>query len=377
MQWLRRQTSFIDFTLSSMLRRKGKNLALLLVYATIIFLLSSVMFFSLSIRNDALSVLAGAPEIVVQKMMAGRHEIMPTAAAEDIKRIRGVRTVKPRLWGYYYHPASEANYTLMVPAQSPPPDGEVSVGRGVLRTWPAHLKGEILLAAADGKVLALAVSDVFDGETELVTSDLILTSEKTFRQLTGMPEGFATDLSVAVRNPNECATIAKKIKDALPDSRPIIRDEILRSYATIFDWRSGYVIVLLSGAVLAFFIFALEKATGLSAEEKREIGIVKALGWNTSDVLLLKFWEGSVISLSAFVLGVLSAYVHVFFFSAPLFEHALKGWGVLYPDFKLHPFVDPYHLGVLFLLTVVPYALVTVIPAWKTAVTDPDLVMRQ
>jgi ABC-type lipoprotein release transport system permease subunit len=145
----------------------------------------------------------------------------------------------------------------------------------------------------------------------------------------------------------------------------------------MLDWRSGYIIVLLTGALLAFLIFSWDKATGLSAEEKAEIGILKSLGWETSEVLMIKFWEGAVISFSAFLLGVIGAYLHVFWASAPLFEHALKGWAVLYPRFRLDPTVSVYQLAVLFFFTVIPYALVTMIPAWKASVTDPDTMMRQ
>jgi ABC-type lipoprotein release transport system permease subunit len=134
---------------------------------------------------------------------------------------------------------------------------------------------------------------------------------------------------------------------------------------------------LLSGAVLAFLIFAWDKATGLSGQEKSEIGILKALGWDTSDILLLKFWEGSVICLTAFPIGVIGAYVHVFFTRASLFEHALKGWAVLYPLFRLKPEISFYQLAVVFALTVLPYVLITIVPAWRVAITDPDTVMRQ
>jgi ABC-type lipoprotein release transport system permease subunit len=136
------------------------------------------------------------------------------------------------------------------------------------------------------------------------------------------------------------------------------------------------LIVMLSVAVLSFIIFAWDKATGLSAEERKEIGILKSIGWETADVLLLKFWEGTVISLSAFLAGVILAYGHVFFFSASLFEQALKGWAVLYPQFKLTPAVDPYQLAVLFFLTVVPYTVTTIIPSWRAATVDPDAAMR-
>jgi len=136
------------------------------------------------------------------------------------------------------------------------------------------------------------------------------------------------------------------------------------------------MVVVLGSAVLAFIIFAWDKATGLSAEERKEIGILKSIGWESSDVLLLKFWEGSVVSLTAFLSGVLLAYVHVFFFSASLFEHALKGWSVLFPRYQLVPVLDGYQLTVLFFLTVLPYTAATLVPIWRAATVDPDAAMR-
>jgi ABC-type lipoprotein release transport system permease subunit len=129
-------------------------------------------------------------------------------------------------------------------------------------------------------------------------------------------------------------------------------------------------------SLLAFVIFAWEKASGLSAEERREIGILKAIGWETSDVILVKLWEGLVISLLAFLLGVVFAYIHVFFGSAFLFAPALKGWSTLYPDFRLTPSVDPYQIAVLFFLSVVPYAVATMVPSWRAAIVDPDTATR-
>ena len=66
---------------------------------------------------------------------------------------------------------------------------------------------------------------------------------------------------------------------------------------------AGMMIVILLGLLLAFIIFAWDKASGLSVEERKEIGILKAIGWETSDVILMKFWEGMVVSLSSFLTG--------------------------------------------------------------------------
>ena len=136
------------------------------------------------------------------------------------------------------------------------------------------------------------------------------------------------------------------------------------------------LLALLAGAVLAFIIFAWDRASGLSAEERREIGILKAIGWETSDVLLLKFWEGAVISISAFLIGGELAYVHVFIGSASVFAPVLKGWSVLYPEFRLVPEMNFSEIGTLFFLTVVPYTVATVVPSWRAATVDPDSVMR-
>jgi len=376
MKSLERHRYFLDFTLSSLLRRKWKNISLVTVYALIVFMLASVLFFSGALRNEAESVLAGAPEIIVQRTVAGRHELIPAAYADTIEEIRGVRKVEGRLWGYYYHQASRANYTVMATDGYALKDDQVAVGEGVRRTWQGVLDNRVYLRAYDGVALPLEIAEELANDTAMISSDLILVTEATFRRLFGVGKGYFTDLAATVRNINECPTIAEKIIALLPDSRPILREEILRTYTSLFDWRSGYVIVLLAGAVLAFLIFAWDKATGLTAEERSEIGILKALGWDTADVLLLKFWEGMVVCLSAFLIGVSAAYLHVFLADAPLFEHALKGWAVLYPSFELTPAFDAYQLAAVFALTVVPYTLITIVPAWRVAVTDPDAVMR-
>ncbi len=374
---MNRNRYFLDYTLVSLWRRRWKNAALIGVYSAMVFLIASILFFGDSLRRDAAVILQDTPEVVVQRMVAGRHALIPEAYAAAIGQIRGARNIRPRLWGYYYHPASQANYTLMVPADFTYADDQIKIGHGVLRTWAAARDNQLFFKDSDGQALPLTIAETFSGETDLVTADLILMSAATFRRITGTPEGFATDLVGRVRNQQETRTVAAKIVEILPDSRPILREEILRTYDTLFDWRSGYVLVAVSGAMLAFFIFAWDKATGLSAEERAEIGILKGVGWDTGDVLRIKVYEGMAVSLTAFVIGVMAAYAHVYLASAPLFDHALKGWAVLYPQFHLRPVFNGNTLGVLFFFTVMPYTLVTLLPVWRVAIADPDAVMRQ
>ncbi|RUM94194.1 MAG: ABC transporter permease [Thiothrix sp.] len=380
-----KQQYLIDFTLSSLLRRKGKNLALLIVYTLIVFMLASVMLFTHSLRKEAGIILQQSPEIIVQKMVAGRHDLMPADYLEKLGRLRGVTAQRGRLWGYFYDPAVEANYTLMATDEKGLADagaehtqrGEVAIGAGIARARGIGV-GDFFsfFSPAQQKPFIFKVKEILSNESELVSADLILMSEKSYQSFFGIAEGFYTDLVLSVRNPKEVQKVAQKIAIKLPDTRPILREEILRTYDSIFSWRQGIVFVLLMGAVLAFVIFAWDKASGLSAEEKREIGILKAIGWETDDILRMKFWEGAIMSLAAFFIGYLLAYAHVFYGSASLFEPVLKGWAVLYPDFRPTPYVDGLQVATLFFFTVFPYTVATVIPIWRAAITDPDAVMR-
>ena len=371
-----KQRSIIDFTLSSLLRRKGKNTALLAVYTLVVFLLASVMFFTQAIRKEAAAVLADAPELVVQRLVAGRHDLIPLDYIEKLRDIRGVRSVRGRLWGYYYDPLFLANYTLVVPEPFNRGPGKIVVGQEVARRTMTVVGSIMPLRTYDDKQVSLTITNIMPSTTDLVAADLILLSADDFRRLFGVPPELATDLVVEVANPAEVPTIAGKISALLPDTRPIPRDEILRTYDAVFNWRSGILLTILSGALFAFVIFAWDKATGLSAEERKEIGILKAVGWDTGDVLLMKFWEGAAVSLSAFLVGVVFAYLHVFIAAASLFEPVLKGWSVLYPQFRLTPALDFSQLAVLFFLTVLPYTVATIVPAWRAATVDPDAVMR-
>jgi ABC-type lipoprotein release transport system permease subunit len=374
--WIERQRNIIDFTLSSFLRRKRKNIALVVVYTLVVFMLASVVFFTYSIRKEASIILQGSPEMIVERMVAGRHELIPTSYMDRIKEIKGVSSVRRRLWGYYYDPIVGANYTLMVSEDSGLSAGKIAIGEGVSRVRLAFAGDTLEFRTYGGDVIELEIKNLIPARSEIVSSDLILISEDDFRKLFGTPNDYATDLTLVVKNQRELSTVATKVAELLPDTRQILRDEILRTYDAVFNWRGGIVIVILSGALLAFIIFAWDKASGLSSEERTEIGILKAIGWETSDVILMKFWEGMVISLTAFLSGVVLAYLHVFFGSAILFEPVLKGWAVLYPRFKLIPFVDASQVVALFFLTVVPYTVATSIPSWRAATVDPDSVMR-
>jgi len=380
----------LDYTLLSLSRRKFKNITIILVFTFVIFITGSILFLTYSFKREALLILEGAPELIIQRMSAGRQELMPVSISGEIMRLAGVTKVEPHHWGYYYDSLVKANYTVIAG------DGTLSknnrllkgrlpgdrdthvaaIGRGISKARFADLDGIISLQSTRGSLMDFKVTGIFESDSELLTSDLIVVGLSDFKELFDIPEGMATDLIVHVSNETEAPVVARKIRELFPYTRPILRNEILRTYDAVFGWRSGLILTLFAGALVAFIILAWDKATGLSAEEKKEIGILKAVGWETSDILEIKFWEGLVISLTSFFCGIILAYAHVYFFGASLFSPALKGWSVIYPDFRLAPFINLYQIVTLMALTVIPYIASTIIPSWKAAITDPDEIVR-
>ncbi len=374
--WLEKQRHLIDFTLASLARRKTRNLGLLVVYTLLVFVLASLTLFSNALRSEAKYVLAGSPEVILQRMVAGRHDLIPHGYLDRIGRIRGVQKKEGRLWGYYYDTVLKANYTFMARPASEVADGTIMVGEALARERGLVQHNTISFRSYSGKLFSFEVAAVLSPDSELLSADLVLLSEGDFRRFFEYPDGHYTDIALSVANPQEVRNVAAKLTATLPDSRPILREEVQRTYQSVFDWREGILLTVLAGAILAFAILAWEKASGLSAEEKREIGILKAIGWETGDVIRMKVWEGLLISLTAFLGGFLAAYVHVFHFGAAIFAPVLKGWSVLYPKFALLPAVDGLQVATLFFFTVFPYTAAILVPIWRAAITDPDAVMR-
>jgi ABC-type lipoprotein release transport system permease subunit len=375
-----RRRHLLDFAVRSLARRPTRNLGLILVYGLVVFLVGSVMLWGSAVRREASAILAGGPEITAQAMVMGRHDLTVDADVALLKGLRGVRRVEPRLWGYLWDSAGAANYTLMVPSTAATDlavaKGEAIVGEGVARARRLAPGKMLFLVSPSGRFLKTRVKAVLPAESALVSADLVLVEESDFRAFFELPDGVWTDVALTVANPSEVGTISGKAALKLPHHRFVTRADMSRSAEALFSWREGLTLALLAGALVAFAILAFDRASGLSAEERREIGILKAIGWETGDVIASKLFEGALISLTAFLLGVLAAWVHVFLFSAGLFEPVLKGWATLYPRFPLSPRIDALEIATLGMLTVVPFMAAILVPVWRTASADPDAVMR-
>lgn len=389
-----RLLNILDYALSSLRRKLLKNFGVFAVFSVVIFLFSSFQLTSRALMEIARQSLVTAPDITVQQMSAGRQTSIPLAAKEQLAGIFGIRKIDARIWGYYFDESNGANYTVIgMPAMPNNAPGSA---------WPGLSEGHLPAAGETGKViisaevrrqlqqgerkffslfrpdLSLASFEtigIFAKNSDPVTADTILMTMSDARDLFAIPEGLATDLLVQVGNPLEIDTIAKKIRDKLAGVRVITRAQILKTYEVVFSWRSGLGTICLLTALVAFVILAWDKASGLSQTELREVGILKILGWQTGDIMLLRFFESATVALFAFLTGWLLAWVHVGYFSGFLFRPIFLGWSVLRPDFTMVPPLVLSDVLLVFSISVLPYFCATAVPAWRAAVVRADSVL--
>ena len=102
----------LDCALAGLQRDWPKTSVIVAVYALVVGLVASMFLYVGALRREAGSLLEGSPDLIVQKMTAGRHDLFPLARAERIGNIRGVISTTGRVWGYTYDPPSGATLTL-------------------------------------------------------------------------------------------------------------------------------------------------------------------------------------------------------------------------------------------------------------------------
>ena len=386
----------LDYAIRSLMRRFGKSFFIFFILSLLIFVLASVLMIADAIKLELNTTLKTLPQITLQRFIAGKQSDVPLERVEALLDIEGITAITPRVWGYYYFKPAGVNFSIVgIDAYEEQYSKTLSnltqhfdikllekengmiIGEGVKKILRENYYTDFFnFITSEGKWQRVYIAGVFHSDLALESNDLILLPKKLAYAIFGMDEHKATDIIVKVANIKEIATIVQKINERYPDMRAITQDDIRVSYQNIFDYKSGFFLALFSICAFAFFIIIYDKTSGLSSEEKKEIGILKAIGWSSDDILKEKFYESFTLSLSAFLLGVTGSLFYVYALQAPLLRNLFMGYSALKPSFALPFSLDVSMLVLLFLLSVPIYIAATLIPAWRASTLDADEVMR-
>jgi ABC-type lipoprotein release transport system permease subunit len=388
---MKRQLALIRFALGSAQRRAGRTLSLVAALALVTFSYSSVLFLTEALRREFRMAALALPDLTVQSLVAGRPALIrgtasrdrvdcrrgggPTAGLGLLLRSSHVRQFYRGRGGHRRRNRAARSCAGLLEGKLPGASGEVVLGESLAAFLGLEITDAVTLPV--GRAMKrLELVGTFRSQVALWTSDVILMSVADAREFLQVPPGQATDLAVRLSTPDEATVAARKIAELLPSARIVDRQLMSRTYDLTFDTRGGMMGAMLLSALVAFLILAWDRLTGVGPGERREIGVLKAVGWRTGDVLIARLWENTVIALYGAVPGILAAYGYVFLARAPGLAEVLLGWSSIYPALRLTPAVDPGQFLVLLCLVVIPFVAASLVPAWRTATHDPHSLLR-
>ena len=382
----------LDYAIKLLQRNLFKNLFTFLVLTMMTWLLASMFFITNSMKYELNLTLDTLPEIILQNKKAGMSSTIDETLTLKILEIQGVKSANGRVWGYYYFQNAGVYFSLFgidefeeqtrllckeILKENKLDTTSMIVGNGVAKILEKnHYKEYFNFIKEDGEIVKLNIAGNFKASTQLESNDMIVMDKNTLREIFGFTQSEATDIAIEVTNTLEVPTVALKLTQEFPNFRVLTKEDIRVSYENIFNYKNGLFLGLFLLCFFTFFIIVYDKLSGMTSEQKREIGILKAIGWRVEDVLKAKLYESLIISLFSYVLGIFLAFAFVYLFDAPLIRDIFIGYSDMKPAFELIFVLDFQTLFLLFFLSVPVYIAASIIPSWRVATLDAEEVMR-
>lgn len=390
------RSAFINFLFLQLYSHRARHLPVFLLSVAVMTLLASVLLLAGAVERDTTATLDGQADLVVQRMRGGKAVDLPVAWAAELAGIPGVSAALPRVYGRYFHEPNGVHFTVVgidpFDTQSGAAlqelvDGldlraflagpHMVVGSGVARLLEELRYGDTYeFKTPLGQTVPVRVFGRFPRSSDLVSADLVVMDIDLARRVLGTAPGAATDLALLVPNELETDAVMAKAIGRHYDIRVVQKREIATAYANLFNFRGGVFLLLYLVVLAAFMLVLYQRYSLVTGPDRREIGVLRAVGWSIRDVITLKAAESLVVALASYLLGVVLAYHFVFSLGAPLLGAVFFGSGNLPTGYRLTPTVDAGQLVLLLLFFVVPFLAAVLAPVWRLAVTDPVEAMK-
>lgn len=339
-------------------------------------------------------------DLYVSGMQFGRSIPIPLTAVSQIRQIEGVTRVVPRIVGEVLvgkdrvhaivvgMPADQLPaWSACVAGELPQSAGTIEMVIGTTLARRLRLKaGSVLLPFYrndQGERLSRVVG-VFTSDAPLWQASLMLTTFESAAHIFDQP-GLATDLLVSCR-PGYHDAVSRMVEQSLflsdPAGRGAIRprvtarEDLLALLPRGLRHREGiFNLHFLLALVVAILVLLVTSGMGLS-ERRREIGILKATGWQTDEILLRGLAESLGLSLAGACAALLLAWAWL---------KVLNGYGIAglflagvdtAPDFLVPFRLTPVPVLLGFILSFVVVSTGTLYSAWRAAVAPPREAMR-
>jgi ABC-type lipoprotein release transport system permease subunit len=390
--------NLLNYSLNCIKRYKVRTLVILVCLSIAATTFSSVAFMKDGLARESALSLKYSPDLTVQGISAGRQAFIDVRYIGIIRGIGGVSEVVPRIWGY----GNVGNSLLVIvgldlknstltskeayPLESgtfldAQRNGTLVIGNAVASLLGAKVGSVVTILSESNKVRQYEVAGVFNSESSIYNADMILMNIDDARIFFDVPEGKVTDINVYVSATDPANYVplldyvARDISSQ-PNVRVLTKDVLLNAQETTVGARSGFFSVVWYVILIAVAIVAFNQTVVVGHESKFEVGLLKALGFSTSDVIQVRLIESAVLGALAGSIGLTIGIFYDVVLNAPVLRDFMLGWAVLYPNFSVPVSISLQTILLTYSITIVPLLFATVIPSWLNATVDPDIAMR-
>lgn len=368
----------------SILRNRARSLVVSACLVAVLLPFITAMAVSEGIRaQSAISVHNGA-DLYISRAQYGRNGAIALAEVERFAKIPGVTSVVPRISGRTYMGEELAtivgidNPQLLNSKSQQLKSGELLMGRLLAERLDLQKGDEVRFFLFPA--LPFTIVDLLDGDLSIWASSLVILSFNDAATIFKLP-GYASEILLYTR-PGTADTIAEQLNglgkpwDMTPPLR-IQTKSIVEQYINRgFDLQSGvFFLFYLTAFALSVPALLILSGFGRGARRK-EIGILKATGWQTLEVMEMTCLENLLLALSSSMLTVVLAMLWLKLGNgigvAPLFISGID-W---VPAFQVPSLFTPMPVLFAFLFSLVLTMLGTIFSTWKTAITPPLTTMN-
>lgn len=350
-------------------------------------------------RDAAVSLDAGA-DLYVTGRQFGRSVPLPLACIDQIAKLPGVTAVVPRIVGPIVLGREQHRAVVVgLPSEHLPAEADCLEGR-LFETGAGQ---ELVVGSGLASRLKLKISSflppfyhnragervsqvvgIFKSDAPVWQANLVFASLDTAAAIFDQPE-LVTEALVYCR-PGQRETVARRIRQQVEwtaadgqmrvEASASDRGELESLCREAAAHRDGvfhlHCLLACSVAILAVLVTSGYGVT----ERSREIGILKAIGWQTDEVLLRAAAESLLLTLAGAAISIWTAWLWLRAFNgygiAGLFLPGLSRGDPVHVPFRLVP--EPVLLALL-----VAWAVVTsgsLYTTWRTAIAPPAAAMR-
>ena len=375
---------FINLIFLLLHKQKTKYISIFILATLTIFLLSTVIFIKSSLQNEILKTLESHNDFIIQREFGGRIFDIENQLEDRLKNIYGVKNITKRVYGRYKFLSEDVYFTIIgvdfsnlnkelknLGLQNISND-EMIVGFEVdnlLKKYKYTNYYDFFLPNKEIKKVKIA--KVLEKESNIISSDIIILDINLARDILGINRDFSTNIAFDVPNELERTNIKQKLQRLDLDLNIIQKEDILKKYETIFNYKGGVFLILYLVVLFAFIMILYQRYSQVSINERKQIAIFKAIGYSVRDIIKIKMSENFVVAFVSYIFGVLLAYFFVFILNAPILKNIFIDFSNIKNDFIIYPYIEFSTFVTLFLFFMVLFLSSVLIPVWKISAINP------